>query len=85
MLRGAIAFVLREAVLRIKLVELFHPPVALDLRQDGSGGDRNRPRIPVDQRPLLDGEIEFDGIEQQVIRQGIQLGEAATIAWRLAW
>src|ERR1700720_4871028 len=53
MLRGAITFVLREAVLRIEPIELLHPSIALDLGQDRSRGNRNRARVAMDQRPLL--------------------------------
>ena len=43
MLRGAITFVLREAVLRIEPIELLHPSIALDLGQDrlDAGHSRN--------------------------------------------
>ena len=62
--------------MRIELVELLHPPVAIDFRQNGSRRDRDGPRVAVNQRFLLDGQIEFNGIQQQIIRQGTQLRDS---------
>ena len=73
MIRRAVSLVLREPVHRIELVELLHPPVAIHFCQDRGRRDRDGSRVAVNQRLLLDGQIELDGIEQQIIRQGTQL------------
>lgn len=69
----AVAFILREAVLRIELIELEHAAVAIDFGEDGRGSDRDGARVAVNDRFLFDGQIEFDGVEQKVIGKGTQL------------
>ncbi len=65
---SSVAFMAREAVLRIDGVPFFHASVAVGLREDGGGGDGHAARITFDERLLLDEHIEPHGVNQQVIR-----------------
>ena len=73
--RSAVPFVLREPVLRIQLVVLLHPAVALGFRQDGSSRNRRGTHIAMNQRFLLDWQVEFNGVEQKIIRKRVKLGD----------
>ena len=68
MFGGAVAFIFGEVVLGELLVEFAHTAVALGFGEDGGGGDGNGAGVAVNQRFLFDEDIEFDSIEQQVIR-----------------
>lgn len=68
-----VALILREAILRIKLIELVHAAIAIDFGEDGCRGNRDGARVAMDDRFLLDGQIEFDRIEQKVIGKRTQL------------
>ena len=72
-LGSAISLVLGQSILRIDLVELFHPAVAIHFCQNGGRGNRGGAHIAVDQGFLLDGEVELDGVEQQVIGERMKL------------
>ena len=47
-----VAAIVREAVAGVAAVELRHPAVAVDLRDDRGGGDRGDGRIPSGDGPL---------------------------------
>ena len=70
---SSVAFMLREAVLRVELVVFLHSAVALRFRENGSRGDRCRAHIAMNQRLLFDRQVEFDGVEQEVIRKRVKL------------
>src|ERR1700690_1802397 len=70
MIGSAVAFVLRQAILRIELVEFLHAPVAFDFCEDGSGCDGNRSRVAVNQGLLLDGQVNFNCVQQKIIGSG---------------
>src|SRR5437016_335025 len=53
-IRGGVAFVLPQTILRIDEVPFDHQTVALDLGQNGSCGNRYAPRVAVNQGFLLD-------------------------------
>ena len=72
---GCVAFVLREAVLRIELIEFEHAAVAIDFRENRGGGNGNGARVTMNESLLFDGKIEFDGVEQQEIGKGTKLGD----------
>lgn len=69
MVRRSVAFVAREAILRINGVPLFHAGVAVGLSEDGRGGDGDTARVAFDQRLLLDQNIEFHGVDEEVVRR----------------
>lgn len=73
MLGSAVTFMLGETVLRVQPVILFHTVISFYFRENGSGGDGSRAQVAVDESFLLDREIEFDGVEQKVIRERVQL------------
>lgn len=75
MVGGGVALVLRETVLRVELIEFEHPAVAIDFREDGSGSDGDGARVAVNKSFLFDGQIEFDGVEQQKIGKRTELGD----------
>jgi hypothetical protein len=64
---SGVALVAREAVLRINGVPLFHASVAMSFGEDGSSGDRNAARVALDERLLLDENIELHGVDEQII------------------
>ena len=84
MVRGAVALILRQAVLGIHFVEFCHPPVAFDFREDRGRSDGDGPRVSVDQRLLLDRQVELDRVEQQVIGQRAKVGIRRR-AWPGGW
>jgi len=69
----SVALVLSQPVLRVELIELFHAVVALDLCKNRCCGDRNRPRVSVNQGLLFNREIKLESIEEQVVRKRTQL------------
>ena len=75
MVGGGVAFVASQAVRRIDGVPFEHARVAMRLGQDGSGGDGDAAGVSVDQRFLLDEDIELDGVEQEIIGQNRELVE----------
>jgi hypothetical protein len=68
MLARAIAYVPGEIVLRVDFVEGAHQRVAIGFSDDGSGGNRSRDGIAVDDGLLRQPDFfELDGVYQQVI------------------
>ena len=65
--RCRVAFVVREAVVGIELVPFVEEPVARDLREDGSRGDRYGARVAFDERALLDQQIEAHRVDQEIV------------------
>jgi len=65
---GGVAFVAGKAILRIDGVPFFHARVAVGFGEDGSSGNRNAASVTLDERFLLDENIELHGIDEQVIR-----------------
>ena len=84
MFRRGVTLMLRQAVLRINRIPFDHQAIALDLCDDRRRRDRNRKRVAVNQRFLLDQHIQLHRIQKQVIRRNCQLARASVIAWRLA-
>ena len=82
MLGRGVAFVLRKPVMRINPVPFDHPAVAFHLGDDRGGRNRNRKRIAVDERFLLDQHIQLHGIEKQIIGRDFQLSQG--LSHRLA-
>ena len=73
MFRRPVPFMLREAILRVELVVLLHPSVSLDFCQDLRGCNRSRAHVTMDQRFLLDRQVELDRVEKKVIGERVQL------------
>src|SRR6266498_896515 len=68
-LRGGIPLVPREAIARVREVELRHQRVACGLREDRGGGDRERERVPVDDGGLRDAQVsELPRVDEEVVR-----------------
>ena len=67
--RGAVALVLRKAVLGEFAVEVEHDSIACDLCNHAGGGDREAEPVASDQCRLLDGEMSNGkSVDQYVIR-----------------
>ena len=69
-LRGAVAFVAGEAVLRELGVELAHEAVAIDLGDDGGGGDGDGKRVAVDDTGLRAGVVNAHGVDEEMVGRG---------------
>src|SRR5258708_22262473 len=69
-----VAFVRLEAVGGKDRVPFADHAVTLDFGKDGRGGDRHRQSIAVNDGMLRNIEIEFHGINEQVVRRGTELG-----------
>ena len=81
-----VSLVAGEAVLRIDGVQRAQDGVAMNLGEDGGGGDGDRERIAVDDRLLRAGEI--DGVAASTRRKsgrGSSRSTASFMASRLAW
>ena len=68
MIRGGVALVAREAVLRVDGVPLFHTRIPVCFREDGSGGDGDAARVAFNQGFLLDEHVELHGIDEEIVR-----------------
>ena len=71
-----VTFVLRKPVMRVNPVPLDHPPVAFDFGDDRGSRNRNRKRITVNERFLLDRHIQLHGVEKQIIGRDFQLAQS---------
>ncbi len=71
-----VAFVPREPVQRINSVPFEHLPIAFHLGDDRGSRNRNRKRITVNERFLLDQHIELHGVEKQIIGRDFQLSQS---------
>src|SRR4030088_514699 len=72
---GGVTLVASQAVLRINGVPFLHAGVAVSFSQDRSGGDGDAAGISMDERFLLDQNVELDGVEEQVIGENRELVE----------
>src|SRR5215470_18886097 len=73
--RGSIAFMLREAIAGVDAVPLVHTRVAVRFGEYRGGGDGNALCVALDQRLLLDGDVEHHGVDQKVVWYEGQLAE----------
>ena len=71
MFGGPVAHVSAEAVDRERLVCREHERVARNFRQDGCGGDRERPRVALDQLGLLGFDGQASGVDEDVVDAGV--------------
>src|SRR5271157_3126425 len=67
MIGSAVAFVAGKPVFRIDGVPFFHASIAMSFSQDGSSGNRNTSGIALDERFLLNEDVELHGVDKQVI------------------
>src|ERR1700674_2000662 len=67
-----VTFMLCEPVERLNPVPLNHPPVAFYFGDDRGCRNRNGTRITVNERFLLDQDVELHGVEKQIIRRDFQ-------------
>ena len=55
-------------------MSLYHQPVARDLREDRSRGDRDAQPVAFNNHPLFDGDIgQPNGVKEEEIRRGGKL------------
>ena len=73
MVRGAVAFVASEAILRINGVPFLHAQVAMRFREDGGCGDGYAAGIALDQGFLLHQDVELHGVDEEVVGQNCEL------------
>ena len=86
MLGRGVALVRGEAVAGVDGVELAHQAVAVDLGDDGGGGDGERERVAVEEACLRAGMVEAHGVDEEVVgREGEATATAASMAMRVAW
>ena len=64
---GGVAFVAGEAVLRVDGVPLNHARVAMSFGKNRSRGDGDAARVAFDEGLLLDENVEFHGVDEQII------------------
>jgi hypothetical protein len=70
--------VAREAILRVDSVPLFHARVAMSFGEDRGGGDRYAACVALDERLLLDLNIQLHGVDEQIIRLDGKLFESGS-------
>ena len=58
-----VTLVLRQAILGIDRIPFHHYSIALNFRDDRGCRDRDRKCVPVNQRFLLDEDIQLHGIQ----------------------
>jgi len=71
-----VTFMLCEPIERVNPVPLNHPPVAFYFGDDRGCRNRNGTRITVNERFLLDQDVELHGIEKQIIGRDFQLAQS---------
>src|ERR1700675_1268793 len=64
---SSVTLVASEAVLRVDNVPLFHAHVAMSFGEDRGGGDGNAACVALDERLLLDENIQLHGVDEQII------------------
>ena len=64
---GGVAFVAGKAILRVDGVPFFHAGIAVGFGEDGSSGNRNAASVTLDERFLLDENIELHVVDEQII------------------
>ena len=67
MLRGGVSLVRGEAVAGMRGVERREEAVAVNLGDDGGGGDGERERVAVDEAGLGAGVVELHGVDEEVV------------------
>ena len=73
MIRCGVTFVASQAVLGINGVPFFHAGIAMGLREDRCSGDGNAARVALDERFLLDQDIQLHRVDEQIIRLDSEL------------
>jgi hypothetical protein len=71
-----VPFVASKTVLRVDGVPFFHARIAMSLRKNRRGGDGNAARVALDERFLLDENIELHRVNEQVVRRDGELLES---------
>ena len=66
-MRGGVALVRGEAIAGLRGVEPREEAVAVDLGDDGCGGDGERERVAVDEAGLRAGMVEPHGVDEGVV------------------
>jgi len=75
-LGGGVAFVAREAVLRVLRIQVRKEPVPGDFGDDGGGGDGSTEAVALDQRCVGHRQtLDRQSIDQGVVRQGREGGD----------
>jgi hypothetical protein len=75
MVGGGVPFMPRQAVLGIDCVPFLHARITMGFSQNGSSGNRHAPGISVNQGFLLDQNIQFDSVQEQIIGKNRKLIE----------
>jgi hypothetical protein len=75
---SGVTLVAREAILRVDSVPLFHARVAMSFGEDRGGGDRYAACVALDERLLLDLNIQLHGVDEQIIRLDGKLFESGS-------
>src|SRR6185503_10601921 len=76
---GAVALVAGELVARVALVESQHPAVAVDLGDDGGGGDAEGAQLAAHERLLGQRHVagQVDRVDQERFRLWVEHGHGA--------
>lgn len=76
MQRGAIAFMLRKFIARVLRLHRYHEAIPRDLRNHTRRGDAETPRIPTDQRRLLNRKWPHrKAVDQRMIHSASERGD----------
>ena len=75
---SSVTLVASEAVLRVDNVPLFHARVAMSFCEDRGGGDGNAACVALDERLLLDPNIQLHGVDEQIIWLDRELFESGS-------
>ena len=75
---SSVTLVASEAVLRVDNVPLFHARVAMSFGEDRGGGDGNAACVALDERLLLDENIQLHGVDEQIIWLDRELFESGS-------
>jgi len=73
-----VALVASEAVLRVDNVPPFHARVAMGFGENRGGGDGNAACVALDERLLLDRNIQLQGVDEQIIWLDRELFESGS-------
>jgi len=75
---SGVTFVAGEAVLRVDHVPLFHARVAMRFGKDRGGRYGNTACVAFDERFLLDKDVEFHSVNEQIIRLNRELLQSSS-------
>src|SRR5262249_40412512 len=64
---GGIAFVTSETVLGVNGVPFFHAGITMRFGEDGSSSDGDAFAVALDERFLLNEDIQLDGVDEEVV------------------